>query len=249
MKGQKIPFCTHDDVMKLKMTDIEAIGIITYQADKINYDLIAEMEGFNYDGMVDDSNSYSLKKISRKDIKIEELEINFNKSKSTINRRLNELENINIGNEHIPLIYVNESDNDIVYEINHKTYDKYYTLIDKDVLRELLKINGTALKLYLVIKYHYEHNKSLGKPCILTLEHLADKVGLIDTKNITDILNSMEGTFIKRKMVYTRKLEVKNGKAHNNIHKHYEYEIIETFNDSMIPTKEIENDIDDDLPW
>lgn len=249
MKGQKIPFCTHDNVMSLKKTDIEAIGIITYQADKINYDLIAEMEGFNYDGMVEDSNSYSFKKVSIKDIDVKELEIDFQMSNSTIKRHLKRLEKINIGNEHIPLIYVNKSDNDIVYEINHKTYDKYYTLIDKDTLRKLLIINGTALKLYLVIKYHYEHNKSLGKPCILDLKYLADKVGLKDTKNISDILDIMEGTFIKRNMAYTHKLEVKNGKVHNNIQKYYEYEIIETFNDSMIPTKEIENDIDDDLPW
>ena len=155
-KKQEIPFCTHVDLMHLKKTDIEAIGIITYQANKINYDLISDIEGFGSDGMVDDNNSFSYKKVSRKDIDIKALEIDFQMSNSTIKRNLKRLEKINVGNgNNIPLIYINKKDDDVVYEINHKTYDKYYTLIDRDTLRKLLLINGTALKLYLVIKYHY----------------------------------------------------------------------------------------------
>lgn len=247
-KKQEIPFCTHVDLMHLKKTDIEAIGIITYQANKINYDLISDIEGFGSDGMVDDNNSFSYKKISRKDIDIKALEIDFQMSNSTIKRNLKRLEKINVGNgNNIPLIYINKKDDDVVYEINHKTYDKYYTLIDRDTLRKLLLINGTALKLYLVIKYHYEFCKKQNKKCILSLDHLAEKINLKSTKNITDILELMEGTFIKRKMAYTHKIKIKNGKPHNAINRYYEYEIIETFNSSMIPVKEIDDN--DDIPW
>ena len=246
-KKQEIPFCTHVNVMNLKKTDIEAIGIITYQASKINYDLISEIEGFGSDGKVEDKNYLSCKKVSRKDINIKDLEIDFQMSNSTIKRHLKRLEKINIGNKDIPLVFTNKTDNDIVYEINHKTYGKYYTLIDKDTLRKLLLINGTALKLYLVIKYHYECSKSINKPCILDLKYLANKIGLKDTGCISDILDIMEGTFIKRKMAYRNKIIIKNGKAQNVINKYYEYEIIKTFNESMIPVQEIEED--DDIPW
>ena len=90
-KKQEIPFCTHVDLMHLKKTDIEAIGIITYQANKINYDLISDIEGFGSDGMVDDNNSFSYKKVSRKDIDIKALEIDFQMSNSTIKRNLKRL--------------------------------------------------------------------------------------------------------------------------------------------------------------
>lgn len=248
-KNQEIPFCTHNDVMHLKKADIEAIGIITYEADKINYELISEINGFGANGMVEDKNNYSYKKVSRKDINIKDLEIDFRMSNTTIRRHIKRLEKINVGNELVPLIYINKTDNDIIYEINHKTYDKYYTLIDKDTLRKLLIINGTALKLYLVIKYHYESCKKQNKRCILDLKYLAEKINLKSTKNISDILDIMEGTFIKRKMNYTHKIQIKEGKPHNTINKYYEYEIIETFNDSMIPVKEIENNEGFDLPW
>lgn len=247
MSKQEIPFCTHDDLMSLPKVDVEAIGIITYQADKINYNLISELAGFGDGGIIEDKNSFSYKKVSRKDINIKDLEIDFDMSNSTIKRHLKRLEKISIGCEHIPLIYVNNTGDDIIYEINHKTYDKYYTLIDKDTLRKLLLINGTALKLYLVIKYHYEFCKKQNKKCILSLDHLAEKINLKSTKNITDILELMEGTFIKRKMAYTHKIKIKNGKPHNAINKYYEYEIIETFNSSMIPVKEIDDN--DDIPW
>ena len=246
-KKQEIPFCTHVDLMHLKKTDIEAIGIITYQANKINYDLISEVKGFGSDGKVEDKNDFSCKKVSRKDINIKDLEIDFQMSNSTIKRHLKRLEKISIGNEDIPLIFTNKTDNDIVYEINHKTYGKYYTLIDKDTLRKLLLINGTALKLYLVIKYHYEYSKSINKPCILSLKYLANTVGLNHTRSISDMLDNMEGTYIKRKMAYKNKIIVKNGKPQNTVNKYYEYEIIETFNESMIPVQEIE--ADDDIPW
>ena len=72
-KKQEIPFCTHTDLMNLKKADIEAIGIITYQANKINYDLISEVEGFNSEGKIDNKNNFSYKKISRKDINIKNL--------------------------------------------------------------------------------------------------------------------------------------------------------------------------------
>ena len=72
-KKQEIPFCTHVNVMNLKKTDIEAIGIITYQASKINYDLISEIEGFGSDGKVEDKNYLSCKKVSRKDINIKDM--------------------------------------------------------------------------------------------------------------------------------------------------------------------------------
>ena len=245
-KKQEIPFCTHVDLMHLKKTDIEAIGIITYQANKINYDLISEVKGFGSDGKVEDKNYFSCKKVSRKDINIKDLEIDFNMSNSTIKRHLKRLEKINIGNKDIPLVFTNKTDNDIVYEINHKTYGKYYTLIDKDTLRKLLLINGTALKLYLVIKYHYEYSKSINKPCILSLKYLANTVGLNHTRSISDMLDNMEGTYIKRKMAYKNKIIVKNGKPQNTVKKYYEYDIIKTFNESMIPVKEIE---EDDRPW
>lgn len=251
-KVQQIPFCTHDDILKLKKTEIEAIGMITYKVKDINYDLIGEMSGFNEDGKISDLNDVSNRKISRKDIDIKDLEIDLQMSSSTIKRNLKRLEDINIGGDLIPLIYVNKTDNDIVYEINHKTYGKHYTLIDKGTLRKLLIINGTALKLYLIIKYHYEFCKKEGKKCILSLAYLADKIGLKDIKNISDILDIMEGTFIRRKMSYTHKIEVSNSKAHNIIKKYYEYEIIETFNDDMIPSMRIENSNDfddDDVPW
>lgn len=245
-KKQEIPFCTHYDVMSLKKTDIEAIGVITYQANKINYDLIEDIEGFGTDGIVEDNNSFSYKKVSRRDINIKDLEIDFQMSNKTIKRHLKRLEEISIGDEHIPLVCVDRKDNDVVYKINHKTYGRYYTLIDKDTLRKLLLINGTALKLYLVIKYNYEYSKSINKPCILDLKYLTNKVGLKHARNVSDILDNMEGTFIKRKMGYTSKVIIKNGKAQNTINKYYEYEIIETFNESMIPVQEIE---EDDLPW
>lgn len=247
MSKQEIPFCTHDDLMSLPKADVEAIGIITYQADKINYNLISELAGFGDGGIIEDKNSFSYKKVSRKDINTKDLEIDFQMSSSTIKRHIKRLEKINIGCEHIPLIYVNNTGDDIIYEINHKTYDKYYTLVDKDTLRKLLLINGTALKLYLVIKYHYEFCKKQNKKCILSLDHLAEKINLKSTKNITDILELMEGTFIKRKMAYTHKIKIKNGKPHNAINRYYEYEIIETFNSSMIPVKEIDDN--DDIPW
>lgn len=246
---QKIPFCTHDDLISLPKADVEAIGIITYQADKINYKLISELAGFGDGGIIEDKNSFSYKKVSRKEINIKDLEIDFQMSNSTIKRHIKRLEKINIGCEHVPLIYVNNTGDDMIYEINHKTYDKYYTLIDKDTLRKLLIINGTALKLYLVIKYHYEFCKKQNKKCILDLKYLAKKIGLKDRGNIKDILDLMEGTFIKRKMAYTHKIDIKEGKAHNRINKYYEYEIIETFNSNMIPTVEYENNNDDDIPW
>ena len=246
-KKQEIPFCTHADLMNLKKADIEAIGIITYQANKKNYDLISEVEGFNSEGKIDNKNNFSYKKISRKDIHIKNLEIDFQMSNSTIKRHLKRLEKINIGNKGIPLIFTDKKENDIIYGINHKAYDKYYTLIDKDTLRKLLLINGTALKLYLVIKYHYEYSKSINKPCILDLNYLSNKVGLKDTGSISDILDIMEGTFTKRRMSYKNKIVVKNGKTQNVINKYYEYEIIQTFNDSMIPVQELDEDLD--LPW
>ena len=126
-KKQEIPFCTHADLMNLKKADIEAIGIITYQANKINYDLISEVEGFNSEGKIDNKNNFSYKKISRKDIHIKNLEIDFQMSNSTIKRHLKRLEKINIGNKGIPLIFTDKKENDLVYRINHKTYDKYYT--------------------------------------------------------------------------------------------------------------------------
>ena len=141
-KKQEIPFCTHDEVMNLKKADMEALAIITYQANKINYDLISEVKGFGSDGKVEDKNYFSCKKVSRKDINIKDLEIDFQMSNSTIKRHLKRLEKINIGNKDIPLVFTNKTDNDIVYEINHKTYGKYYTLIDKDTLRKLLLINA-----------------------------------------------------------------------------------------------------------
>ena len=147
MSKQEIPFCTHDDLMSLPKADVEAIGIITYQADKINYNLISELAGFGDGGIIEDKNSFSYKKVSRKDINIKDLEIDFDMSNSTIKRHLKRLEKISIGNEDMPLIFTHKTDNDIVYEINHKTYGKYYTLIDKDTLRKLLLLNGTALSL------------------------------------------------------------------------------------------------------
>ena len=63
----------------------------------------------------------------------------------------------------------------------------------------------------------------------------------------SDILDVMEGTFTKRRMSYKNKIVVKNGKTQNVINKYYEYEIIQTFNDSMIPVQELDEDLD--LPW
>ena len=48
-------------------------------------------------------------------------------------------------------------------------------------------------------------------------------------------------------MSYKNKIVVKNGKTQNVINKYYEYEIIQTFNDSMIPVQELDEDLD--LPW
>ena len=72
MSKQEIPFCTHDDLMSLPKADVEAIGIITYQADKINYNLISELAGFGDGGTIEDKNSFSYKKVSRKDINIKD---------------------------------------------------------------------------------------------------------------------------------------------------------------------------------
>ena len=91
----------------------------------------------------------------------------------------------------------------------------------------------------------HEHNEEQASDT--SLKYLANKIGLNHTRSISDILDNMEGTYIKRKMAYTNKIIVKNGKPQNIVNKYYEYEIIETFNESMIPVKEIEED--DDIPW
>lgn len=230
--------------MHLKSQYIEAIAIVTHEADKIDYKSIQELCGFDDDGKIENSNSYSNKVLSRKDIIIKDLAEKFKMSSKTVSRHLKRIEDINIGSLYMPLIEVNNNDNDVLFRINHKAYEKYYTLIDKDILRELIKINGTAIKLYLVIKYNYEYNKSSNKPCILSLNYLADKIGLKDTKHISDILNKMDGTFIKRSPKIKTEITIKNGKVQNSVKKYHEYEIIERTNSYTY-----DDDNEDDLPW
>ena len=76
----------------LKGASLPYLGIITYQADKINYNLISELAGFGDGGIIEDKNSFSYKKVSRKDINIKDLEIDFDMSNSTIKRHLKRLE-------------------------------------------------------------------------------------------------------------------------------------------------------------
>ena len=239
-----IPFCTHEDLMHLKSKYIEAIAIVTHEANKIDYKSIQELCGFDSNGKIEDNNNYSYKVLSRKDIIIKDLAEKFKMSSKTVSRHLKIIEDVNIGSSYMQLIEIdNNNHDDLLFRVNHKVYEKYYTLIDKDILRELIKINGTALKLYLVIKYNYEYKKSINKPCILSLKYLADKIGLKDTENISDILNKMDGTFIKRSPKLEHEIVIKNGKAQNSLKRYYEYEIIEELNLHANYEEE------DDLPW
>ena len=241
---QIIPFCTHDDLMHLKSQYIEAIAIVTHEADKIDYEFISAIGGFGYDGKVEDSSDYSNKVLSRKDINIKDLAEKFNMSNKTVSRHLKRIQDVSIGSSYMQLIEIDNNYDDLLFRINHKAYEKYYTLIDKDILRELIKINGTAIKLYLLIKYNYEYNKSINKPCILSLDYLASKMALKDTKYISSILKKMDGIFIKRSPKIKTEITIKNGKVKNSVKKYHEYEIIEKINSYTY-----DNNNEDDLPW
>lgn len=235
MKGcnkvnKKIPFCTHEDVLKLKEKDLNILAILTCEADKINYRLINSLEGFDRQtGLVSDNNDYSLKYIKRTELNIPALAIKYNTSPTTIRRGLKALKDINIGDE-IPLIYVNESENGTVYELNHKTFGNKYVIVNKKVIEKLLAFKkATALKLYLVIKYNYDYCKSQNRDCVLTIDYLCRSVGLSSQSRnyISDLLWWLDDKVIKIGKSTSVEIVEKNGCVHNEIRTHYKYEIIE----------------------
>lgn len=229
---EEIPFCTHDDLMKHNKADIEAIGMITCEADEINYDKIKENDGIDFEGNIIDNSDFSLKKKSKSKLDYESMKIDYNMSISTIKRNLKRLEQIHIGNE-IPLIYVNKTNDDIVYEVNHKTFGNKYVLIDKRILRKLLFFkNGSALKLYLVIKYNYEYCQKQNKPCILTMDYLRNTTHIKSRSQISDLLWWMKGKLLNIETFTTHEEKVVKGKVINEIRKHNKFEVIKNIDNT-----------------
>ena len=226
-----IPFTTHDDFMKLEKKYIEALAFITYISSSTDFETISELGGFEggYSEIID-NNFYSYKLKKRSEIGIKTCAEYFNKHRNTISNYLNYLEYIA---DYSNYLYVNEVgaelfkidyiDNECIYKLNHKAFDnKFYVTIDINTLYRLMQINGTAIKLYLVIKYHYEACKKKGKLCELDMDYLSDKIGLSNRSQVSKVLDKMDNVFIKRK-IKTKTIVKGLNKISKSI---YQYEII-----------------------
>lgn len=229
-----IPFCTHKDVLYLKGEDIKALGIITAEAINTDYEYIQSIDGFKYDGSVENINFMSFKRIDRVDINTEYISKKYSISKNTVRNMIKRLDRLSscFGNtdyNKIPLISTQYDENGKYYSINHKAYNKYYVLIEVDKLEKLLLLSANALKLYLVIKYNYEYCKSKCKPCIIDMKYLCKSIGLSENSRnrVSPILFSMNNKFIKINQKKTHKLMYDSkGKLINSIRTEYSYEII-----------------------
>lgn len=228
-----IPFCTHKDLLQLKAEYIKALGIITAEATEINYQAIQQIEGFNHEGRIEDINHVSLKKIDRIHINTTQISKKYNISQSTVKnmlQRIKELSNIYCFQEQpYKLISIEKTKKGTSYWINHKAYNKYYTLIKREVLEELLLLPANALKLYLVIKYHYEASVKNNKPCIIDMKYLCKTIGLKESNRnrVSELLFKMDNKFIKIKQKTTHKLTYNNeNQLVNAIKTEYTYEII-----------------------
>lgn len=228
-----IPFCTHKDLLTKKGEYIKALGIVTAEAKKINYEGIKLLDGFDENGNIISSDYASLKKLDRVDIKLTYISVKYNISTSTAKNmleRLYELSEMLYEEDYLSVINVEEGDRGPSYWINHKAYNKYYTVIRRDVLENLLLLPANALKLYLVIKYNYELAKKANKPCVIDMKYLCRSIGLSENSRnmVANILFRMNGKFIKIKsgnkhnLVYTSNKTIVNA-----IRTEYTYEIIE----------------------
>ena len=228
-----IPFCTHKELLTKKGEYIKALGIITAEAKQINYEGIKLLDGFDENGDIISNYYVSLKKLDRVDISLEYIAKKYNISTSTAKtmlERLHELSEMFYENNCLPVINVEEGYRGPSYWINHKAYNKYYTVIRRDVLEKLLLLPANALKLYLVIKYNYELAKQSNKPCVIDMKYLCRSIGLAENSRnrVANILFMMNGKFIKieaenkHSLVYTS-----NKKIVNAIRTEYTYEIIQ----------------------
>lgn len=227
-----IPFTTHDDIMKLEKKYIEALAFITFMASNTDFETISEIGGFDGTSEIDDNNLYSYKIKKRSEININGCSKYFGKHRNSITNYLNYLDYVaeysnylyinEIGEELLKIEYFN---NDIIYKLNHKAFNNgFYTKIDTDTLKKLIQINGTAIKLYLVIKYHYESCKKKGKVCELDMKYLAKKIGLNSISQISKTLEKMDNVVIKRKM--KTKVSVNDLNKKSTPKSVYEYEVI-----------------------
>lgn len=228
-----IPFCTHKELLQLKAEYIKALGIITAQATEINYQAIKEIEGFNYQGRIEDINHVSLKKIDRIDINTSQIAQKYKISQSTVKNMLQRLKELSeiyyFQQQPYKLISIEKTKKGTSYWINHKAYQKYYTLIDREVLEELLLLPANALKLYLVIKYHYENSFATNKPCIIDMKYLCKSIGLKESSRnkVSEILFEMNNNFIKIKRKTNHKLVYNNeNQLVNAIKTEYIYEVV-----------------------
>lgn len=230
--NREIPFTTHKDIMKLEKKYIEALAFITYMASETDFETISEIGGFEGQSEIEDNSLYSYKFKRRSEIYINDCGKYFGKSRNTITNYLNYLEYISdysnylyINGEGEELLQIDHDNNDTIYRLNHKCYEgKYYTTIDTDTLRKLIQLNGTAIKLYLIIKINYENCKRKNKPCILDMKFLANEIGLNATSQISKTLDKMDNIVIKRRLKY--KSDTVNLNKKNAPKKIYEYKII-----------------------
>lgn len=227
-----IPFCTHRELLTQKGEFIKALGIITAEATQINYDGIKLIDGFDHNGEIEDINYVSYKKIDRVDINTDYISKKYNISQNTVRNllsRLKELSDMYYDQEPLGLISIKDGKKGPSYWINHKVYNKYYTLIRRDILEQLLLLPANALKLYLVIKYNYDKCQMLNKPCIVDMKYLCRSIGLSENSRnrISPILFSMDNKFIKIKSQKSHHLIVNDKrKIVNAIKTEYTYEVL-----------------------
>ena len=226
-----IPFTTHDDFMKLDKKYIESLAFITYLSSSTDYETISELGGFEgSEAEILDNNLYSYKVIRRSEIKINNCAKYFDKHRNTITNYINYLDYVadysnylyvnGIGEE---LLRIDYSGDECIYRLNHKAFDnRFYVTIDINTLYRLMQINGTAIKLYLVIKYHYEICKKKGKACVLDMDYIAKKIGLNSRSQVSKTLKKMDDIFIKRE----DKTKVNVGNLSKNSKSIYEYKIV-----------------------
>lgn len=226
-----IPFCTHDDVIRmLDKKHMEALAFITFMASSTDFEAVYDVFGSGC-AEIEDKNLHSCKIKKRSEISINGCSKYFGKHRNTITNYLNYLEHVRdfsnylyvngIGEE---LLQIEYEENDTIYRLNHKAIDnRYYTVLESSTLKKLMELNGTSIKLYLIIKINYENCKRKNKPCILDMEFLSREIGLSSISQISKTLEKMDNVVIKRKLKY----KITNDLNKKNTPKSlYEYEII-----------------------
>lgn len=184
----KLPVITMEDALRVKEIDYR---VLLY---------LVELSNFN----IEDDADYRFLYLNKLNKHIKEIAEEIGVSEKTIQRK------INILKKH-ELIESTMIEDEIIYLIRVKEYEKNFVVLSSDERYKLQKLKSNTIKLYLVIKYTLEYRESNK----IQLIHLADSIGA-SIKNVSPIARMVEELeaigLINYKIKFEKKVKVnKNG--------------------------------------